>query len=58
MFCSDEEMIVIKDEESGETFYFPYIQRTEDKIHVDSRVAFKAQHGKLICIDRIAFVQC
>ena len=46
-------MIVIKDEESGETFYFTYIELTEDNIHVDSRVAFKAQHGEVISMERI-----
>ena len=47
-------MIVIKEEESGETLYFSYIEVTEVNIGVDSRVAFKAQHGELISIERIA----
>ena len=46
-------MIVIKDEESGETFYFTYVQLAEDNIHVDSRVLFTAQHGEVISIELI-----
>ena len=50
-----QEMIVIKEEESGETLYFSDIEVTEVNLGADLRVAFKAQHGKLIYIDRIAF---
>ena len=46
-------MIVINDEESGETFYFTYVKVTEDKFHVDSHVLFTAQYREVISIELI-----